>query len=189
MELNQNDQIVQPKKYSPIIKWSLIIGIVIVINLFFNYSISLIYDAPKYENYCKQEQVIEEVNTKEDCLVKGGQWNGNVQEMKAVVPVVTAIKGYCDLQYTCRTVYEADRKIYERNVFITLVILGIILVGASFALSFNWILSVSASMGGILSIIIASIRYWSEADNWLRVIILFIALVSLIFFAVRRFRN
>jgi hypothetical protein len=185
MEPIQN---IEPKKYSPIIKWSLIIGIVIVINLFFNYAISLVYDAPKYDNYCKQEQVIKQISTQQECTAVGGQWNPNVQygvPVKGDYPP----EGYCDQQFTCRSEYDVDRKAYERNVFVTLVVLGIILVAGSFALVFNWILSVSASMGGILSIIIASIRYWAEADNWLRVIILFVALCALIYFAVRKFKD
>ena len=182
------NQEVPPKKYSSIIKWSLIIGIVIVINLFINYAISLIYSAPVFENYCKPTQVIEAVTTQDACLAKGGQWNQNSYMAPDVVGK-TVINGSCDLQYTCRNEYDKNSKIYERNIFVILVVLGIALVAGSFALSFNWILSVSASMAGILSIIIASIRYWSEANNWLRVIILFAALCALVYFAVRKFKD
>lgn len=185
MDPIQNSEL---KKYSPITKWSLVIGIVIVINLFFNYAISLIYDAPKYEDYCKPEQVIEAVTTKDACVAKGGQWDENYYG-KPVVVGETVSPGYCNLQFTCQNEFEADRQVYERNVFVTLVVLGIILVVVSFILSFNSVLSISASLGGILSVIIASVRYWAEADNWLRVIILFIALVVLIYLAVRRFKN
>lgn len=188
MDLNQTNGVAQPKKYSSIIKWSLIIGIVIVINLFFNYAISLIYSAPQYDDYCKQTQVIEEVKTKETCVAQGGQWDSNYYG-KPMVVGETIPAGYCNLQFTCGNEFEVDRKVYERNVFVTLVVLGIALVAGSFALVFNWILSVSASMGGILSVIIASMRYWSEADNWLRVVILFVALCSLIYFAVRKFKD
>jgi hypothetical protein len=183
------NQEVQPKKYSSIIKWSLIIGIVIVVNLFINYAISLVYESPKFENYCKQEQIIEEINTQTACVAKGGQWNANYYKGEPTDNIKLIPAGYCDQQFTCRTEYEKVNKIYERNIFIILVSFGIILVAGSFALAFNWILSVSAAMAGILSIIIASIRYWSEADNWLRVIILFVALCALIYFAVKKFKD
>ena len=178
----------EPQKYSSIIKWSLIIGIVIVINLFINYAISLVYESPKFENYCQPTQVIEAVTTQDACLAKGGQWNQNAY-MEPTVAGKTVINGSCDLQYTCRNEYDKASKVYERNIFVILVVLGIALVAGSFALAFNWILSVSASMAGILSIIIASIRYWSEANNWLRVIILFAALCALVYFAVRKFKD
>lgn len=178
----------EPKKYSSIIKWSLIIGIVIVVNLFINYAISLVYESPKYENFCKQEQVINEVATQDACIAEGGQWDANYYG-KPVIVGETVPAGYCNLQFTCNNEYEVVRKVYERNIFIILVTLGITLVAGSFALAFNWILSVSASMAGILSIIIASMRYWGEADNWLRVIILFVALCALIYFAIRKFKD
>lgn len=182
------EQQTEPKKYSAIIKWSLVIGIVIVLNLFLNYAISLVYNSPEYNEYCKQEQVIEEITTQEKCVEKGGQWNANYYGKPMIVGEVVP-NGYCDLQYTCRTEFEADRKVYERNVFVTLVVLGIALVAGSFAVAFNWILSASASMGGVLSIIIASMRYWSEADSWLKVIILFVALISLVYFAIKKFKD
>ena len=188
MEMNQENQTVQPKKYSSILKWSLIVGIVIVVNMFFNYTISLVYSAPQYEDYCKTTQVIEAITNKDACITKGGQWNENSYMEPAIVGK-TIVNGSCDLQYTCRNEYDTAYKTYERNIFIILVVLGIILVSGSFALAFNWILSVSASMAGILSIIIASMRYWSAADNWLRVVILFVALVALIYFAVRKFQD
>lgn len=188
MDTNQQNQVAEPKKYSSIIKWSLIVGIVIVINLFINYAISLVYESPKFENYCKQTQVIEAVTTQDVCLSKGGQWNQNTY-MDPNIVGKTIANGSCDLQYTCRTEYDSASKVYERNIFVILIVFGLALVAASFALAFNWILSVSASMAGILSIIIASMRYWGEADNWLRVLILFIALCALIYFAVRKFKN
>ncbi len=178
----------ETKKYSSIIKWSLIIGIVVVVNLFINYTISLIYNSPRYDQYCKQEQVIREITDQEACINEGGQWNANYYG-KPVMVGETVPAGYCDQQFTCRTEYDAARIVYEREVFVILVVLGIILVAGSFALAFNWILSVSASMSGILSIIIASMRYWSEADNWLRVVILFVALCALIYFAIKKFRD
>lgn len=180
---------VEPKKYSSVIKWSLIVGIVIVINLFLNYAISLVYSEPDYNDYCKQQQVVEMVSTQEACVAQGGQWNGNVYGDKSIVQDVAAPKGYCDLDYTCRTKHQDDLKVYNRNIFIVLVAIGVVLVALSFVLAFNWILSVAFSMAGILSIIIASMRYWSDADNLVRVIILFLALVALIYFAIRKFKN
>ncbi len=173
----------ETKQYSAVIKWSLIIGIVILINMFFNYAISLVYTNPDLVEYCPQPQVIEKIETEAACVARGGQWNANTYNE------VNAPKGYCDQDFTCRKDYEEALKVYNRNVFIILVALGIILVGASFVVAFNWTLSVALAMGGILSIIIASIRYWSDADNLVRVVILFLALAALIYFAVKKFKN
>lgn len=178
----------QPQKYSSVIKWSLVIGILIVINLFLNYAISLVYESPKYEDFCKQEQVVEATN-KEVCVSMGGQWNATNYEPKAVSLDVSVPKGYCDPYFSCQKEFNSVNEIYNRNVFAVLVVLGVILIAISFTLTFNWILSVSSSMGGVLSIIIGSIRYWNDADNLVRVVILFLALVALIYFALKKFKN
>ena len=168
----------------------MIIGIVIVINMFFNYAISLVYTEPQYDNYCKQTQVIAEVITQEACVSQGGQWNANDAYSKPVaVGESTVIRGSCNLQYTCNNEYQAISKVYNRNIFVALVVLGVILVALSFVLAFNWTISVAFALGGILSIIIASMRYWGDADNLVRVVILFLALCALIYFALKKFKN
>jgi hypothetical protein len=190
MEINEQNMV---PKYSPVIKWSLVIGIVIVLNLFFNYFISLVYKSPDYNVYCPQTQVVKEITDQKTCVDSGGQWNPNtayVPEVKGSGVIIPAEpRGYCDQQFICRTAFETANKSYERNVFITLVVLGVIFFGLSFVLVFNWILSVSFSMGGILSIIIASMRYWSSADNLIKVVILFLALAALIYYAIKKFKN
>lgn len=185
----------ETKQYSAVIKWSIIIGIVIVINLFFNYAISLVYSTPEYNNFCPERQVVNPNMTQQACVAEGGQWNGITSDEFDVAPspdrpnVVSMPKGYCDLDFTCRQDYDDAYKVHSRNVFVALVILGIALVAVSFVVAFNWTLSVALAMGGILSIIIASIRYWSDADNLVRVVILFLALAALIYFAVKKFKN
>ncbi|MGB8816165.1 MAG: hypothetical protein WCC74_02990 [Minisyncoccia bacterium] len=180
----------EPKKYSPVIKWSLVVGIVIVLNLFFNYLISLVYKAPEYNNFCKQEQIMPVANTRDACLTAGGQWSEYNQIDPNTTPAkVIGVTGNCNTQYTCGKNFDVANKSFERNVFVVLVVVGVILVALSFILVFNWIVSVSFSMGGILSIIIASMRYWGNADNLIRVLILFFALVALIYFAIKKFTN
>lgn len=161
-------------------KWSLTLGIVIVLNMFFNYAISLVYKSPEYPT---QPQIIPTTETKESCLAVGGQWNANtyVAPDQKNTPV-----GYCDPDYTRRNQYEHDRKNYNRNVFIVLVVLGIlsILIGVLVATE---VISAALSWGGVLSLIIASMRYWSDAGNVLKVVILAVALAALLWVAVRKF--
>ena len=175
----------QPK----VLKWSLIIGIVIVLNLFFNYALSLVYREPDYNAFCPNTaQVVESINNKEQCVAVGGQWNENYYSQP--IPVEkTSIKGYCDQQFTCRNDFEAARKVYERNVFITLVLLGAICVVIGNFFKGNMVISTAFAFAGVLSFIIASMRYWSSADNLIKVIILAIALAILIWLALKRFKD
>lgn len=175
-----------------LLKWALIIGIVVVLNLFLNYSISLFYKEPDYNNYFPQQQVVEPITTKEACLAVGGQWNENTNVMpKGIYPTPTSPQinnSYCDPNFTKQQEFSNAQKVYQRNVFIMLVVLGVIslLLGAFIP---NEIITLGLSWGGVLSLIIASMRYWSTADNVVRVIILAFALGALIWLAVKKFGN
>lgn len=174
---------------SKVLKWSLIIGIVIVINLFFNYALSLVYKNPTYEAFCPNtERIIENINTAKQCVDIGGQWNGNYYGQPTALDKAVP-QGYCDQQFTCRSNYEAAQKIYDRNVFITLVILGAICVAVGSFLAGNILISIALSLAGVLSFVVASMRYWSSADDLIKVIILAIALAILIWVAMKKFKN
>jgi hypothetical protein len=136
------------KSSSNLVKWSLIVGIVILMNLFFNYALSLVYTAPAYNAYFPQSQVV----------------SSNAEQQH----------------------FAVAQKNYDRSIFIALVALGALSIGAG-SLIENTVLSVAFSWAGVLSLVIAAIRYWSDAGNLLKVIILAVALAGLIWTAVKKF--
>lgn len=178
----------ETQQKSKVLKWSLIIGITIVINMFFNYALSVAYGAPEYNNYCKNEQVVEAIVTKDACLVIGGQWNANVYPQKPTMVGEVVPAGYCDQNYTCSKDFEAASEKYDRNVFVTLVILGVLTLGVSSFVS-NIAVSQGLALGGTLSFVIASMRYWGRADDLIKVFILAVALAALIYLAIKKFGN
>ena len=175
-----------------VLKWGIIIGIIVVLNLFFNYSISLFYKEPEWDSYFRQPQVVEPITKKDECLKVGGQWTEqNYQYYDKTVPVQIdssgkPIKGYCNPDYTKQQEFTKMQNIYQRNVFIALIILGIISLFIG-TFSANIIISLGFSWGGVLSLIIASMRYWTNANNILKVVILAVALMSLIWLAIKKF--
>jgi hypothetical protein len=177
---------------SPILKWSLIVGIIIVLNLFFNYALSLVYERPNYEAFCPQMQVVTIPDNQNECVAKGGQWTDNAYYAKPISATPAGLeesRGYCDLQFTCRQGFEAATKTYGRNVFVVLVVLGALSVLAGNFFRGNTVVSGGLALAGVLSFIIASIRYWSSADNLARVIILAIALGLLFWIAMKKFND
>ena len=179
---------------SKVLKWSLIIGIVIVLNLFFNYTLSLVYKNPLYETFCPNTaQIVNVPDNQKACVDLGGQWtnNNNYPEKPAAVGVTQPAQpqGYCNQQFTCQNNYDAAQKVYDRNVFITLVILGAICVAIGSFLGGNILISIALSLAGVLSFIIASMRYWTSADDLVKVIILAIALAILVSVAVKKFKD
>jgi cytochrome c oxidase assembly protein Cox11 len=187
METNNKPNVEAPKQ-SKVLIWSLIIAIIIVTNLFFNYVISLVYVEPLYDKFCPAEIYNKAYETKGQCLANGGMWSEQVVpvEVKGTAPAKTQITGYCNQTYTCQKSYDSASKLYNRNVFIILVALGVImLVGGAFV--GVPLLSIAFSWSGVLSIVVASMRYWSSADNLIRVLILGAALGALIWLAVKKF--
>ncbi len=179
---------------SKVLKWALIIGIVIVLNLFFNYALSLAYKQPKYEAFCPNTaQVINIPDNEKSCVDEGGQWVNNNMYPSKPVPIDISVRtepvGYCNLQFTCGNNFNSAQKVYDRNVFITLVILGAICVAIGNFFAGNMLLSVALSLAGVLSFIIASMRYWTSADDLVKVIILAIALAILVWVAMKKFKN
>jgi hypothetical protein len=180
------------KKNALALKWILVISIVIVLNLFFNFAIKLVYDAPEFENFCEEKQVQVSPDTPEACVEVGGQWNDHglkrapAPERGIVAPTET---GWCDVNFTCAQEFKDVNDIYQRNVFVVLVVLGVISILVGIFTSQISAVSLGLSLGGILSLVIGSMRYWSSMDDILRVIILGLALVALIWVGVRKIKD
>lgn len=131
-------------------------------------------------------------------MAKGGQWTETRPEKmiayKDNVPVAVSIpgetiNGYCNENFTCQPKFENANKIYNRNVFVILIILGVLLVIGSYFVATYGAVSLGFALAGILSLIVGSIRYWSDMDERVRVIMLGIALVALIWYGVKKFRE
>jgi hypothetical protein len=174
---------------SKILRWSVILGIIIVLNLFFNYTLSLVYKSPDYEAFCPTSQVVIIPDNQKSCVDQGGQWTNNTYYGKPLSKGETQPAGYCDLQYTCRANFETASNTYNRNIFVALVLLGALSVFVGNFFKGNNVVSVGLALGGVLSFIIASMRYWSAANDFIRVAILAVALAILIWVAIKKFKN
>lgn len=174
-------------------KIGIILGIIIVLNLFINFGIATFYDAPDYESFCPVEKRTQALNTKDSCEAQGGLWYENYDTgVRSVEPVPSeAVKpaGWCDPDYTCRTQYDDARNLYQRNVFIILVSFGVAFLIAGLAIVASSPLSIAFTYGGLLSVVVGTIRFWSEMDDYLRFIVLGVALAILIYVAVKKFKG
>lgn len=181
------------QKTLAIIKWALTVGIVVVMNLFFNYAVSLVYEAPKYEGFCPVKIYNKAYVDKQMCVSSGGMWSENTAPVqgKYPQPVLTQpeVTGYCNPTYTCGNQFADAQKVYNKNVFIVLVIFGILSIILGVYLSGISVVSLGISFGGILSLIIGSVRYWSDMQDWLRVAVLGVALVTLIWLGIKKIKE
>lgn len=190
METNTT-QSVQIKKRHPLFKWILVVGIALVANLFLNYALDAFYQQPQFETFCPAKQVNTPITTEKSCIAVGGQWNSDPYRyvgVKEPIPA-DAPKGYCNENFTCQKGFDEAMKIYNRNVFVVLVVAGTgFLVGSIFASAIEAV-ALGFSIAGILSLIIGTMRYWASMDERLRVIILGLALAALVWIGIKKFRD
>lgn len=163
---------------STVVKWAFVIGITLLANLFVAYLTQALYPVPKYEDFCKASLTGKFINTPEECVSVGGEWYPDVS---------IEAKGYCNATATCQKQYEDVQTVYTRNVFIVFVVFGALLLVVSAFLSSVPVIALGSSFAGILALIIGSIWHWSAMQEWLRVIVLGVALVSVVYLAWKKF--
>lgn len=166
------------------VRWAVMLGIVIALNLFFFAARALVLPEPQFEDYCPTRTPMAE--TQEACEREQGVWMETPAEVGAPKPVVN---GYCDYYQVCQPVYDEAREQYEMYAFVTMVGLGILSLVLGVIPMGSSIVSTGLSYGGVLALIIAAAGYWDDAGNLLRLAMSVIALGALIYIGIRRFRD
>lgn len=166
-----------------VLKWALTVGIVIVLNLFFSVAIETVYPQPEYSDFCEVRQVREIIGTEAACVAIGGQWNPNIP-VKPGDP-----EGFCFEDFTCAQEYGEAQKEYARDVFVALIVLGALSMGGSFIAGSAPAVAAGLSYGGVLTFVIAALRYWGEAGDLIRLVIVGAALVALIGIGIKKFKE
>lgn len=169
------------------------IAIAIVLTFFIAYGISVFYEAPKYENFCGMEPKPYYSN-QTSCEAAEGKWQPRNYPCPEYAPeAVVNVKevcpgGYCDADFKCRTAFEAENEIYNRNVFIASLIFGMIFIILGIVLKLE---SVSAGImgGGVLLVFYGVVRYWGELGKYWRLLVLGLVLAALIWVGYKKFGN
>lgn len=181
----------------------LMIAIAIIFVFFIGIGIDTFYKGPLYKDFC--DEPIKLIENKNDCLVAGGAWNEpEVQDAKLRLicnkgeegkyicdeDMALMSNGWCDLkERPCQIKFDKNQEQYNRNVFVIALVLGIIgLIIGGITLKLE---SVSSGImgGSILTIIYGVMRYWGNAQDFLRFIIMGVALVVLIWLGYKKLKD
>lgn len=195
-QISQENTVAKNARTSSFLRWALTIAIMIVLNLVFNYGIYSFYKPAEYDAFCPASITAQNYTEANLCTENGGQWTEYQTKDSPVVavstkPIVAQVEpsGYCNATYTCQKNYETSQNFYNRNVFIVLVILGILaLVGSFFFMKYESVAYGFAS-GGVLSLIIGSVRYWSNMQDIMRLVVLVVCLAILIWLGVKKMKE
>lgn len=173
------------------VRFAVLLGIVIALNLFFFAIRTLVVAEPRYEEYCPVTRMTPP-NSEDSCIAAGALWVSAPES--AQVPAVTkpTQEGWCDMSplfNECQPLYEAAVKDFQLVAFSIMVGLGILSLIAGVLPIGSSIVSSGLSYGGVLSLIVAAVGYWSEAGDLLRLLISALALGALLYIGVRRFKD
>jgi hypothetical protein len=176
-------------------KWALAIGIAIVLAMFVNYGIQTFYKAPKYEDYCRyyMGSVVEPAKYGAvNCttMVADESFSRNCSDSKGYIDWERdangcAVKPFCN---TCQRDWDKVQNDYNKNVFIVLVILGALSIVGGILLKVDSV-AIGFLIGGILNIIIGTIRYWSGLQDVGRFLILGAVLALFVWVGIKKVRD
>jgi len=164
------------------------IAIAIVLVFFIGFGIASFYKSPKYEDFCGEREKFVDVITEQKCDELSGKWNptenarpvDNIENNQLLCTKLSekddAVtlncknqeqldnRGYCDRYFYCSEEFDGVREIYNRNVFIVAIGIGIIALIVGIALK---LATVSSGImgGGILIIIYGTMRYWTDLPD------------------------
>lgn len=173
----------KPPKF---VRWAVMLGIVVALNIFFFVATSLIFPQVKYEDYCPLANQ-PSPTTEADCKIADGVWNPVPTDPSMTMP--KAPNGFCDVTAKCQKPYEAAAQQRQMYVFILMVGLGVLSIIVGVLPIGSSIVSTGLSYGGVIALIVGAAQYWSEAGSWVKLGISALALIALIYIGIRRFRD
>jgi hypothetical protein len=182
---------VNKSKQPKFVRWAVMLGIVILLNVFFVVGRGILFQPPTYTDFCSASTPLAENST--SCTRDGGDWVPSgvapATDTKTAPVVSASTAGYCDYSQKCEKPFDAAQKTYETESFALLVGLGILSIIVGILPLGSSIVSTGLSYGGVLAFIIASVGYWSDATQLIQLIISAIGLGALIYIGLKRFRD
>ena len=161
----------------------LAIAIAVVFIFFVVYGISTFHAAPEIDDFCEGITYRTDVDSCPPSPDSG------------LRPVPVDKECYCDNQERCteknperdkcEEEYDEERSKYELVVFIVMTVVGLAVIIASFFIG-NAAMSSGLMGGGILSIFVGAVRNWGNFQDWMRFILLGIALAALIWVSYKK---
>jgi hypothetical protein len=171
------------------VRWAVMLGIVIALNLFILVARTLVLTLPDQTLYCPAPTASNTPQTAQSCSDAGGIWNDLSDPSTPTTAAPTKATGYCDLSTKCMPQYEAAFTKYELYSFVIEIGLGVLAIVISVLPIGSAIVSAGLAYGGVLAFIIAGAQYWSEASSLLRLGMSVLALGTLIYIGIKRFHD
>lgn len=186
METTPNTKPTHPK----FVRWALMLGIVVVLNIFFWRLAALLIPEPQYNNFCAEALNEPPAQTNAaSCQTAGGTWTDYGTAAALDGQTAPIRNGYCGCSQANSDAFQAAMSKHDLYAFALMVGLGILaLIGGVMPIGSS-IVSSGLSYGGVVTLIIGSGQYWSSAGQWVQLLIAAVGLGALVYLGVKRFRD
>jgi len=195
------------------------IAIAILFNMFFYYSYQTLFKNEDsgdgmFNSAMSQElqrcyDGVPSIYTKDQCFSAGGTWNeyvGDQMQYQKRLAFIDGkevqVTGTCDLSVPSQKCQEEVREkysgsgantvpgyVYNRNKFIAGIIMGVTAIIVAMTVTLVPAIAMGLSLGGVALLIGASFRFWMYLSSPIRVVIVFIALVAVVYFAWKKLKR
>ncbi|MEK6937033.1 MAG: hypothetical protein AABW58_03090 [Nanoarchaeota archaeon] len=175
---------------------AMVIALAILTSFFFGLFVDAIYERPEYEDFCKERfREYPKIAPGANCVFQP------IRTEQAEIDKCYRDKGFPEYNFDekgceagfkecnfCQKDFDNAHEEYNRNVFVIIAPIGIILLVAGLLLSFE-VVGTGLMFSGILLAAYATIIYFSDMSKWLRVLVIFIELVLLILISIKKLRK
>lgn len=173
----------QPPKF---VRWAVLIGIVVLINVFAFISVSYLFPQPEYDQFCGDRNFPSElIDTEASCTEQGGVWMFN----QVAKPAPNEATGYCDLYKTCSAAYQDAGKDYAQTAFLVLLAIGAAAIILGMFLRGSSIVAAGLSYAGVILLIASGTRYLGDLDKLMQILAVGAALILVLIIAYRKFKD
>ena len=159
------------------------LAIAIIFAFFVGYGIEVFHDAPDREDYCGKS--LWQIDDANECEEAGGVWNKEAD--RPIGAGETEFKGLCSEPKSCYDGFNLANARHDKVVFVVGIIVGLLAVLGGLVLKKEFV-SVGFVMGGILTILYGTLRYWRHANDVLKFVLLGIALAVIVWTAYKKLR-
>ena len=175
------------------VRWALMVGIIIILNVFFVVVKGILFPAPQYSDFCPANQP--SPVDQPSCVTAGGIWNSSTgavppaatNSIKETAPQVPS--GYCDMTPKCQAPYDKATKDFQGKSFVLMIGLGALALIVGMLPLGSSIVSTGLSYGGVLTFIIGSTWYWNDAPQLIQLGISALALGALVYTGLKHYRD
>lgn len=170
-----------------IVRTIIVICFLVLVTTFTTRLFQLAFHKPDYNTFCPDNLYTKQYLNETDCSAEGGQWSSYALSPtpEGIAPAKDAVTGSCNITYTCNKAYEEANKTFERNMFIAIVLVGLILLIVSTFITQKLLALSMAITGGFITLY-GAIRYFGNAPEVVRLIFLAIGILVLIYIILKR---